>query len=119
MYSKFVIRVLDEIGGLIGWTEVQGHARGDGCMWAEETFTIIADRDGIPSLMSVHWADVNVEVRLSTPLPAVTQGTPMVCPAGILMKIGEMPKEALPPVTVRAPIAIGVPVGNLAAVSVR
>ena len=117
--TKLIVRVLDDDGALLAWTEVMAEARGDGCLWPKaQTFTACVEQSGTPASLSVHWADVNIEVR--TPLAAGTlvAGAPVTLsfhgqPA---MIVGQMP-GALPPVTVRAPISISMPVGALGAVA--
>lgn len=116
MYSKFVIRLMSATGILLGWTEIMGHARGDGCIWAEKDMEIVADCAGVPNVLSVHWADVNIEIRKAIDIGPVSIGTRVPIPAGMIIRVGEMPGY-LPPVTVRGNCGIGVPVGSLSAVS--
>ena len=115
MYTKVVLRLLDAAGALLGWTEVQALMRGDGALWAERAVSIVVGRSGQPHQLSVHWADLNVEVRSPChTIPEVAVGQVVEFPAGVLMQIGTPPAN-LPPVTVGRSISIDVPVGNLAA----
>jgi len=115
MRSKFVIRLLDAAGELLGWQEVDALARGDGAMWAEYPVPILVDQGGLASVLSIHWADVNVEARRGVEPVQVQRGQSWLLPAGVLLQVGPMP-IGLPPVVTHGPTIIGIPVGALAAV---
>lgn len=110
--TKLVVRVLDAGGDLLAWTEVLGEARGDGRLWASRSYSAPVERAGVPAVLSVQWADVNVEARTPLALAAVAPGDviPLQWAEQPIMTIGQMPGP-LPPVTMRAAVAIGVPVG--------
>jgi hypothetical protein len=124
MTQRFVVRLLDSEGVLLGWSEVQAEARPQGRprptpfkALAPSMFPI--ERDGIASQLSIHWADMDV-VRLA-------QLTPSPVLAGQLMQFnwtepvwmveGSKVDVPLPPVTVRAKVVIAPPTGNLSAVA--
>ncbi len=115
MHTKLVLRLLDAFDRLLGWTEVRALAKGDGALWATHPVTIWIERDGFPSVLSIHWADVNVETRVPCAHDALGVGSTLNLPAydsGPVLKVGEMPTR-LAPVTVRATVAVGVPVGGV------
>jgi hypothetical protein len=112
--TKLVVRILDADAQLLGWTEVAGEARGDGCLWSSRSYHVGVERAGQPASVSVHWADVNVEARTPITHAAVVVGEVITLPWANtpVMTIGPMPGP-LPPVTVRGAVSIGVPVGQL------
>lgn len=118
MRHKLVVRLLAADGRLLGWAEVAAVARGDGQLHAAEPVLIAPDEKGIATVLSVHWADVNVEARQALNPPTVLDRMVTVFQAGPIFRVGEMPTE-LPPVTVRTPAVVGVPVGALGAVGLR
>ena len=117
MTTKLVLRVLSATGELLGWGEVQAEARGDGALWAPRPVAVFIDQAGTPACLSVHWADVNVELRVPYESAAVTAGMVLEIPhTSPLLRVGE-PPTSLPPVTTRATVAIGVPVAMVGALS--
>lgn len=114
MTTKVVCRLLDARNQLLGWTEVQAVARGDGKLWSPGRVSIPVERAGDALSVSLHWADVNVETRVGM-LATVTPGQLVtVYPkASPIITVGEMPGP-LPAVTVRS-VAISLPVGQLGA----
>lgn len=108
MTTRLVIRLLDAQGGLLGWTEVMGLARGDGCLHLP-VCTVPVEIDGEPRTLSVHWCDLNVEARSSLAVGACRRGTPLVLNVPPIV-IGP-PGRDLPAVTVTQPCAIDVPAG--------
>lgn len=116
LVTTLIVRVLDVHDRLLGWVATPAMARGDGMLWFDGQPSIAIDDDGQACTLSVHWADVNVEVRTAiNPSPTVARGQVVHLdvdkPA---LVVGPMPK-GLPPVTIRTPVVIGVPVGVLAA----
>lgn len=116
--TKLVVRVMDADLRLLAWTEVQGEARGDGALWVKAPTLAGVEAAGVPAWLSVHWADVNVEARSRFDHRAVSVGEVLTLawPSAPILTVGPMP-EALPPVTVRAPIRVAMPVGALGAVA--
>jgi hypothetical protein len=118
MDTKLVLRVLDADGALLAWAEVMAHARGDGALWAPvPSVAAYVERAGAPAQLSIHWADVNVECRGPLEHPAVVEGAVMTLTFLAdqpVMRVGPMPGP-LPPVTVRSPVSVAVPVGSLGA----
>jgi hypothetical protein len=116
MTTKLVIRVMDAADTLLAWTEIQGEIRGDGCLRYAHPAMAWVECAGTPTQLSVHWADVNVEVRSAFAYKPVTMGDliPLRWDDQPVLVVGPMPGP-LPPVTVRAPIAIAVPVGVMGA----
>src|SRR5688572_28631397 len=118
MTTKLVLRVLSSAGELLGWEAIQAEARGDGALWAPSPVRVPIDASGAPALLSVHWADVNVELRVPyDEAPPVIPGMTLEIPnASPLLRVGE-PPQSLPPVTTRSTVAIGVPVAMVGALS--
>lgn len=112
LVTKLVVRLLDPGGMLLGWAEVQGQARGDGCLWVEEQTIIQLEHDGTVAFLSIHWCDVNVELRSEVERAQVKFGEVMTLPGDWeAMRVGPA-AGGLPPVTVRQSVSIGIPVGN-------
>lgn len=121
MTARFIVRLLEDDGGLLAWTEVQAVAKPQdrpaaSCpFWpvAETVFPI--ERDGSASKISVHWPELDVArvESLSAPV-AVKAGErralPWLQPVWLVAGMRDVP---LPAVTVGRPVAIGVPVGSL------
>ncbi len=116
MTTRIIVRVLDAVGLLLGWTEQLAEARGDGALWALTGSSLVpVELAGTPAQLSVHWADVNVEQRAPWSMVPVAVGQVITIDwHGPIFVVGAMP-GALPPVTVRAPVRIDVPVGALGA----
>ncbi len=104
MTTRLILRVLAADGSLLAWAEVRAEARGDGHLHPVGIPQWNLESGGDPAILSVHWPDVHVEARMpcSGPIGA------MVIPP---LRIGEPPTHALPPVTQRKSVSIGVPVG--------
>jgi hypothetical protein len=115
MTTKLVLRLLDAAGELLGWAEVPGVMKGDGNLTVEQSVMVPVEAVGIAAQLSIHWCDVNVEERLSMFPQRVTPGcvVPISAP-WVAMRIGP-PAGGLPPVTVREPVSVGIPVGSLGA----
>jgi hypothetical protein len=114
--TKLVIRIMDAQNQLLGWAEATGEAKGDGKIWVDAPTRVMIEQTGIPHLLSVHWCDVNVEIR-----SLVEQKKPLAF-GNVLELPGQWPAitcgpaaGGLPPVTVRDPVSIGIPVGALGA----
>lgn len=113
--TKLVVRMLDAAEQLIGWAEVSGQARGDGKLWVEEPTLVMIERDGVIAYLSVHWCDVNVEIRSAIERAAVTAGQLLRLP-GDWEAIAVGPAAGgLPSVTVRTPVEVRIPVGTIGA----
>jgi hypothetical protein len=118
---KLVIRLLDAEGALLGWQEHWARVKGDGCLRADGPVTIPVDTAGVPTTLSTHWTDLNVEVRVPFTAPvSVTPGDELRVfePGAALIQAGTPPGH-LPAVTVKRRIAVAVPVGGLGVVGGR
>jgi len=124
MTVKFVVRLLDAAGGLLAWATVYGTARpqdrAGSCPFFPPGPTAFAiEREGLAVQISVHWCDLDVArvQALVEPVP-VSPGKVFsfawIEPVWLVPGMRDVP---LPAVTVRAPVAIGVPVGTMAAVT--
>lgn len=116
LITKLVVRVLDAGGQLLAWTEVQGEARGDGCLRSDRVWPAAVTCTGVPASLSVHWADLNVEVCLPPPaalLRPVSAGEviALVWTNEPIIRVGQMP-QSLAPVTVGS-VSVSVPVGKV------
>jgi hypothetical protein len=111
--TKFVLRLLDPDGRMLGWAEVQGVARGNGAIWMNHDAAIIIRQAGVPSRLSVHWCDVNCEYSVAFPgVQGAEVGSFVTITAeGPLWTVGPA-AGGLPPVEVESTV-IGIPVGSL------
>ena len=122
MTAKIICRLLDPNGRMLGWTEHHAAIRGDGCIRADGNVSIPVDREGDAQCVSLHWCEVNSEIKV--PLPSF--------PGTIRANVGDyfriysvgqemirvgFPPVNLEPVTVGRPITIGVPAGQMGAMS--
>lgn len=102
--TKVVIRVLTETNDLLGAVVHQAAVKGDACLRATGAVVISPDVSGVVSVVSVHWCDVNVEVRI--PCQAATAvGVPLIFfpHDAVLITAGTMPSN-LPPITLTTPV---------------
>ena len=93
---------------------MEAEARGDGCLSTRTPIPIYVDVAGACAALSIHWCDLNVEVRVPPPIVDVTVGMTVLLQPGRLIKAGEMPTQ-LPPVTLRQPTVVSVAVGTMGA----
>ena len=73
--SKLVLRLLDADGHLLGWCQHDAAVKGDGLLRAAGVVVLVLDAPGVPTSLSIHWADVNSEIRVPMPagLPSISQ----------------------------------------------
>jgi hypothetical protein len=110
--TKVVLRLLDSDGALVGWAVHHARLRGDGCLRASSDVIIPIDPPRVGTVLSIHWCDPNVEIRM----PVVVGGMPSFVAFRFddpLIRIGEMPGP-LPAITVGS-VAVGIPVGAMGA----
>jgi hypothetical protein len=112
MTAKFVIRLLDKDGRLLGWQEVEARGR-DGVIRTPACL-IPVDITGESEEISFHWCDLNVEARQGVRRMEVVAGQAYSIPPIDVLRIGEVAHD-LPPVTTRGSVVIGVPTGSLSA----
>jgi hypothetical protein len=96
---------------------MQAVARGDGALWAPSPRTeVMLDETGDVSHVSVHWCDVNVEIRTSLPIKRFASGCAYILDwrDQPVVRVGPA-AGGLPPVTVKAQTVIQAPVGHLGA----
>lgn len=107
---------MDGAGRMLGSVVHHAKVRGDGCLRASEQVQMGIALSGWPNYISIHWCDVNVEVKVVAPEGQVSAGQilPLFAPNAVMVTVGEMPRN-LPPITVGTSVAIGVPVGGLGA----
>lgn len=117
MTSKIVVRLLDSAGEMLGSVVHHAAIKGDGCLRAASPVVCGIAQGGVPAEVSLHWADVNVEVRVPSPVASVQAGqiVPLFDAGSVLIEVGPMPGP-LPPIVVGA-VAVGVPLGGLGAVT--
>lgn len=112
---KLVLRLLDASGRLLGWTAVEPAMKGDACLRAKGPIGLVPDKSGRAVVVSIHWTDVNVETRVPCELETHAGTGLILYPHdAVLMQCGDRP-GALPPVTIRGPLNIAVPVGAMGA----
>jgi hypothetical protein len=110
--TKCVLRLLTADNQLLGWGQVDAEARGDGYLSTRAPIPIHVDVAGTCAALSIHWCDLNVEVRVPPPIVEVTAGMTVLLQPGRLLKAGEMPTD-LPPVTIRQPTVVSIDVGMM------
>lgn len=123
--TKFVVRLLSSDDALLAWAEVHAMPKPQRSMascpfWPIQPTKFLIERDGEVAKMAVHWADLDVaRVREMQPT-GVTAGQVYdflwLEPIWLVPGMRDVP---LPGVTIRAPTTVGVPVGNLTALSPR
>ncbi len=113
MTTKLIVRAIDANGEMLGWAEVYADMFGDGNLTVARPTVIPIEQEGLLAFTSVHWCDVNVEIRTPTPHRAVSVGHHVNIPAPWVAIVVGPPAGGLPPITVRTPIEIGLPVGQL------
>ncbi len=116
MTTKVVVRLLDPDQHLLGWTEVQAIARGDGRLWSPGVVRLPVEASGVAAYVSVHWADVHVEQRAKLDRHPVSPGEIVtVFPhASPIFTVGPIPGY-LPAVTIHRQASIILPVAQLGA----
>lgn len=125
MTAKFVVRLLDEEDELLAWATVYGTARpqaraGSCPFFPTEPTSFLIEREGLAARISVHWCDLDVARQQALVEPvAVAPGQRFsfawIEPVWLVAGMRDVP---LPPVTVRAPVAVGVPTGSVTAKAV-
>ena len=120
--QKFVVRLLDAAGALLAWATVYARpspqpAPAASCPFlAPGPTTFVIESDGLAVALSIHWCDLDV-ARLQMLDPVQVQAGQVFAFAWLepLWLVAGMRDVPLPPVTVRAPVAITVPLGQLTA----
>lgn len=119
MTARFIVRLLDASSRLLAWAEVMATAkpqdRAGSCpFWPTVPTQFVIEHDGTPTQISVHWADLDVARVQAVDSGDVTAGQVVtlswVEPVWLVPGMRDVP---LPQVTVRAPVAIGVPTGGI------
>ena len=107
MTTKVIVRLLTADQSLLGWAEVQAVMRGDGRLWSPGPVSVPIEQAGALAVLSVHWADVNVESHSAFGNHGVQLGeiVPVFPAASPILIIGPMP-GFLPAVTTRGSVAI-------------
>ena len=113
LITKLVVRLLGEREELLGWAEIAGEARGDGKIWISDPTRILIEQEGMLSYNSFHWCDINVEIRSIVESQRVKVGDCIVLPGELVAFTLGPAAGGLPPVTVKNPVTIGIPVGQL------
>lgn len=126
MTCKFVVRLLDDAGTLLGWTTLHlspqpfdpehPRTRCDFCPDSPTSIRVLAA--GRATRMVVHWTDVNVvrQEAILTPLDLFREHIGQVLMyhwAQPVWAVQGQPDVPLPPVTVGESISLVVPTGNL------
>jgi hypothetical protein len=122
MTTRFIVRLLDADAQLLAWAEVFADAtpqeRGGSCpFWATTPTSFVVERDGVASLVTIHWADLDV-ARQQALLEPVAVSVGQVFTFAWMEPVWLVPgmrNVPLPAVTVRKPVTVSVPVGVMAA----
>ncbi len=118
MQTRLIVRLLNAAGTIMAWAEVCAEARGDGALWLTAPFQAVGELDGDAISVSVHWPDINAHVLIPLEVGIPVRDRVIVTvPWGgqPILRIAPQGQAPLPPVTVRTPVAVGIPVGNLSA----
>lgn len=121
MTTKFVVRLLTADGALLAWAEVHATAtpqsRGASCPFlAPGGVTLFPiEADGLATQISVHWCDLDVArmQRLVEPLKVESGQQARFAWMEPVWLVPGMRDVPLPAVTVRAPVAVAVPMGRI------
>lgn len=123
MDTKFVVRVLDSENNLLSWAEVwatpRPQARGASCPFFPVAPTqFVVEREGDASKITVHWCDCDIarEQNLLAPTHVALGQVFNFTWLEPIWLVSGMHNVPLPAVTVRAPVSLAPPAGNLAAV---
>lgn len=102
---------------MLGWCWHVAAMRGDGCLRSTLPVVLDVDEDGTSAVLSVHWADMNVETRVPV-VVSTTRGQALTIfqAHAEMMRAGEPPTKRLPPVNTKHAVDVSVPVGQLGAV---
>jgi hypothetical protein len=124
MRARFIVRLMSEADELLSWAEVWAQAKpqktaGSCPFWPFKATQFVIEQDGHAAYMTVHWADLDVarkqQLLNTTPVQVGQVFTfAWLEPVWLVPGMRDIP---LPGVTVRGPVAIGVPTGSLAAVA--
>lgn len=111
---KLVLRLLTADNRLLGWVEHQAVMQGDGCLRSSGPVIIEVDEPGEPACISIHWCELHVETRVPCPPGEVKPKDKCAIFASQMpmVNMGE-PPVGLPPVTVKSPVRITIPPGQL------
>ncbi len=121
MIEKFVVRLMDADDTLLAWTELYCESRPQGSrrscpFWPKNPTQFAIERDGIASKISIHWCELDLarEQALADPVPVKAGVLADYQWIGPVWLVPAMDKDVvLPPVTVRASVALQPPPGSL------
>lgn len=114
MTTKIVVRLMAG-DRMLGWAVHDARVKGDGCLRAHGAVMIAVRAAGAPDVLSLHWCDINVEVRVPVPGGLTVKagdtftGFPDDAP---MIRVGDQ-AAGLPAITVGQPVAVSVPVGAM------
>jgi len=112
--AKLVVRVLDAGGRLLGWVAHPAAVRGDGTLRASADVSVPIMESGGAAVVSWHWCDPNVEIRVPVDTAvAAGQVWTVKRSAEVILQIGPA-AGGLPPVVVGR-IEVPVPPGAVGA----
>lgn len=113
--TRLILRLMDDEGRLLGWGFMETEARGDGALWPAEVCVGVGELTGTASRIIVHWPDLHLQVAAPIQSFDLTKEQPFAFAwQGPILRL-DNPAEhpPLPPVTVRKPVVVAVPVLNL------
>lgn len=117
--KRLILRLLDDSGQMLGWELCEAHVPGNGALVLSAPVVIPIDKPGLPTCLSVHWVDVNVEVKI--PLTFNTfcnAGSSWMVNAGEIIRVGPQ-ADGLPPVTVRSSVGVSILPAGMGLVGTR
>lgn len=108
---RMIARLLDQNDCVLAWCEFSARMPGDGALWADGPVVAIGEADGIARTLLVHWPDMHAQRRISLEPSRVALATPV--PIQFVAEVMRFDDPSvhppLPPVTVRAPVALSPP----------
>lgn len=123
MTEKFVIRLMDADDRLLAWTDIRATSKLQGSrrscpFFADGVTRFAVEQSGIATKVVIHWCELDlVRAQDVEPTPVEPGQVFDYTWIGPVWLVPAMEKDiALPAVTVRQPVSVGVPTGIIAAV---
>lgn len=109
MQTMFHLRLLAADRSVLAWTKIHADTKGDGCLWASQAFVAECEESGTATAVHVHWPDVHFHYTVPLPQPMDVQaGQVVTIPLAEPLLRLTSEAEAVPPVTLRRSVSVGV-----------
>lgn len=118
--QKFVLRLLDAGGTLLGWTEARVAPRSGGRFVHDGAVRIPVEAPGVVHRIAVHWCDLDIDTWLPWPsgvmIEPVRVGDVLCLPGPVTVMMVHGTRDVpRPPVTVRSSVVVTPPSGTATA----